>query len=62
MRALFLPVRLLDGFEVTRVNVKGQLPRMFERAGLGVSTEHDRLRTGFGSLALWTARVPGPRR
>jgi cyclopropane fatty-acyl-phospholipid synthase-like methyltransferase len=58
MRALFLPVRLLDGFEVTRVNVRGELPGMFERAGLGVTTEHDRLRTGFGSLALWTARVP----
>lgn len=58
MKALFLPVRLLDGFEVTQVNADGELPRMFERAGLGVTTEHDRLRTGFGSLALWTARVP----
>lgn len=58
MRALFLPVRLLDGLEVTRANADGTLPRMFERAGLGVTTEHDRLRTGFGSLALWSARVP----
>lgn len=58
MAALFWPVRLLDGLEVTRANADGTLPRMFERAGLGVTTEHDRLRTGFGTLALWSARVP----
>ena len=58
MAALFWPVRLLDGLDVTRANADGTLPRMFERAGLGVTTEHDRLRTGFGSLALWSARIP----
>ena len=58
MAALFWPVRLLDGLDVTRANADGSLPRMFEHAGLGPATEHDRLRTGFGSLALWSARVP----
>ena len=61
MAALFWPVRLLDGLEVTRANADGTLPKMFERAGLGVTTEHDRLRTGFGSLALWTTGVSGAR-
>jgi hypothetical protein len=32
--ALFYSVRLIDGFEVTRDNVRGALPALFESAGL----------------------------
>ena len=58
MAALFVPVRLLDGLDVTRANADGSLPGLFEEAGFVAVAEHDRLRTGFGSLAIWSARAP----
>jgi ubiquinone/menaquinone biosynthesis C-methylase UbiE len=58
MRALFNPVRLVDGFERTRDNAAGALPRTFERGGLEQAMETDRLRTSFGTLALYRARTP----
>lgn len=36
----------------------GALPEIFERGGLEESTETDRLRTVFGTLALYRARRP----
>ena len=56
MAGLFAGVRALDGFERTRANVRGQLPELFEEAGLLEARAHDRLRTAFGSVELYTAR------
>jgi len=55
MSAAFLSIRLLDGFENTADNVNGDLPRIFEEAGLGNAEQTDRLRTIFGTMALYRA-------
>ena len=52
MALAFVPVRLLDGLEPTRDNVRGRLPRLFESAGFRV-TDRGRLRTVFGTLAFY---------
>lgn len=59
MAALFLGVRLLDGFDQTRANVAGGLPAVFTDAGLDHVEEIDGLRTAFGSLAFYRATA-GP--
>ena len=51
--------RLLDGFENTAENYRGELPAIFEEAGLQGAEQTDRLRTPFGTLALYRARRPG---
>jgi SAM-dependent methyltransferase len=56
MALLFLAVRTFDGFDVTRANARGALPEMFEAAGLTAAKRHKRLRTAFGTLALYSAR------
>jgi ubiquinone/menaquinone biosynthesis C-methylase UbiE len=59
MRILFFgSVRLFDGLEQTRDNAAGALPEIFQGAGLEQATETDRLRTAFGTLALYRARKP----
>lgn len=58
MAAAFLGVRLLDGFENTRDNYRGALPRIFEDAGLADADQTGRLRTMFGTLAFYRARRP----
>jgi ubiquinone/menaquinone biosynthesis C-methylase UbiE len=58
MRALFSAVRLVDGREQTRDNVAGVLPEIFEQGGLEQAAETGRLRTAFGTLALYRARKP----
>ena len=55
MAVAFLGIRLLDGFENTAENVHGELPRIFEDAGLVRAEQTDRLRTVFGTLALYRA-------
>lgn len=61
MRALFLSVQLLDGFENTRGNLEGLLPRLFEGAGLERVSKRGEIRTIYGTLALYSARKPrGP--
>ena len=55
---LFLQARLFDGFEVTRDNRAGALPRVCESAGLADARAEGRLRTGFGTLEYLTARRP----
>jgi ubiquinone/menaquinone biosynthesis C-methylase UbiE len=55
MAVAFLGIRLLDGFENTADNVHGDLPRIFEDAGLAGAEETDRLRTPLGTLALYRA-------
>ena len=56
MAAAFLGVRLFDGFENTAENFHGELPRIFEEAGLQNAEQTDRIRTVFGTLALYRAR------
>jgi SAM-dependent methyltransferase len=56
MAVAFLGVRLLDGFETTRENAAGALPAIFEQAGLDDAAQTDRLRTVFGTLALYRAK------
>jgi ubiquinone/menaquinone biosynthesis C-methylase UbiE len=58
MRVLFGSVRLFDGFEQTRDNLAGALPAIFEHGGLEGAEETERLRTAFGTLALYRARRP----
>jgi ubiquinone/menaquinone biosynthesis C-methylase UbiE len=55
MAVAFLGVRLLDGFENTRDNYRGELPRIFERNGLKPAEETQRLRTPLGTIALYRA-------
>jgi ubiquinone/menaquinone biosynthesis C-methylase UbiE len=58
MLLLSWQIRVLDGFEPTRANLAGELPAIFAESGLEAATETDRLRTIFGSLALYRARRP----
>jgi ubiquinone/menaquinone biosynthesis C-methylase UbiE len=55
MAVAFLGIRLLDGFENTAENARGELPRIFEEAGLERAEQTDALRTVFGTLALYRA-------
>ena len=59
MAVAFLGIRLLDGFQNTAENYRGELPAIFEAAGLQGAEQTDRLRTLFGTLALYRARRPG---
>lgn len=56
MRLLSLQIRFGDGDEPTRENLSGLLPGVFERGGLEAVAVTDRLRTPFGTLALYRAR------
>jgi ubiquinone/menaquinone biosynthesis C-methylase UbiE len=56
MAVAILGIRLLDGFENTADNVNGNLPRIFEEAGLPDAEQTDRLRTPLGTLALYRAK------
>jgi ubiquinone/menaquinone biosynthesis C-methylase UbiE len=59
MAAAFLGIRLLDGFENTAENYHGELPKIFEEAGLQHAEQTDRIRTIFGTLALYRAERAG---
>src|SRR4051794_20901234 len=58
MAAAFLGIRVLDGFENTAENVHGELPRIFEEAGLEQAEQTARLRTLLGTLAIYRAGRP----
>ena len=58
MRAAFLAVQLLDGFETTTENVRGALPHVFAAAGFEDVRESAQYVTLFGTLALYQARNP----
>ncbi len=58
MRAAFLPVQLLDGFETTRDSVAGLLPDYMRAAGFASVAETQRNRTLFGTLAFYRAVKP----
>jgi ubiquinone/menaquinone biosynthesis C-methylase UbiE len=59
MRVLSVSIRLLDGFEPTRDNLAGGLPRIFEVAGLAGAAQTGRLRTAFGTMGFYRAERPG---
>lgn len=58
MRTAFLGVQLLDGFETTEDNRRGNLMPMMEDAGFNEVQEVIRKRTFLGVLALYTAVKP----
>jgi len=58
MRAAFLSVQILDGFDTTADNVAGRLPELMRRAGFADVRETHRERTVFGTLSLYAARKP----
>ena len=55
MRAAFLPVQILDGFETTQDSVRGVLPSLMRAAGFADVAETRRERTVFGTLSLYRA-------
>jgi ubiquinone/menaquinone biosynthesis C-methylase UbiE len=58
MRAAFLALRTLDGFERTRAHARGELPGLIAQAGFSDVRVRDRLRTGWGTLELLSAERP----
>lgn len=58
MRAAFLPVQWLDGFETTTENVKVGLIPAIRDAGFVDPTETRRRRSPLGVLSLYHARAP----
>lgn len=58
MRALFLGVQLLDGFETTRDSVAGALPRLLRAAGYEGVEETAKLDTPLGTMRLLRAARP----
>jgi class 3 adenylate cyclase/SAM-dependent methyltransferase len=55
MRALFLTIRLVDGFETTADNFAGRLPEILRSGGFDEIVEFDHYRTLYGSLVLLEA-------
>ena len=58
MHALFSLVRLLDGYENTRDNVKGRLSELFAEGGFVNVEVKDELSTMWGTLVLHVMRKP----
>jgi ubiquinone/menaquinone biosynthesis C-methylase UbiE len=56
MRLAFQSIRLFDGFSNTEDNYRGNLPAIFENAGLRDAEETGRLRTALGPMVLYRAR------
>lgn len=56
MRAAFLSIQLLDGFETTSDSVRGTMPDHLAAAGLRDVRELRHLDTAFGTLRFWVAR------
>ena len=59
MRAAFMLVQLLDGFETTADNVAGRLPMFMADCGFVDVTQTRRFATPLGTIALYRARKPG---
>lgn len=56
--ALSWPTRLFDGVERTADSFNGRLPALFEAAGLVGAAAHERFRTPFGAIWVYTANSP----
>jgi ubiquinone/menaquinone biosynthesis C-methylase UbiE len=59
MRALYLPIQFLDGFENTQDNVEGRLPELFQQVGFSEVARGQTFATMFGTMALYSARKAG---
>lgn len=59
LRAGFLALQVLDGFEGTRDHAAGRLPDFLSKTGFEDVRRYRRLRTVWGSLELLAARTPG---
>ncbi len=59
MRAAFLGVQLLDGFETTADNIRGRLVSFMKEAGFASVAETHRAPTLFGTLSLYRGLSPG---
>lgn len=55
MRALFLSIQLLDGFDNTRDNVRGRLIELFTAAGFSEVRERSAFATVYGTMSLYSA-------
>jgi ubiquinone/menaquinone biosynthesis C-methylase UbiE len=55
MRAGLFTLAIFDGFDGIRDHAAGRLPRFVAEAGFAAVTRHDRLRTAWGSLELFSA-------
>jgi SAM-dependent methyltransferase len=53
----FVLVRLLDGFDVTRANIRGEIPSMVSQAGFSLVTSETLINTVFGSVWAHTAKI-----
>lgn len=53
LRAMFLPVRVLDGRESTRDHLDDTLPRLIREAGFELDPDSPRLITMFGRLSVY---------
>jgi len=58
LRATFLVLQLLDGFEPTRDHAAGRLPGLLREAGFEDVGRHGRLRTVWGTLERLQATAP----
>jgi SAM-dependent methyltransferase len=58
MKTAFFALRTLDGFNRTRAHARGELPALIEEAGFSEVRRRDRLRTGWGTLELMSAKRP----
>lgn len=58
MRAAYLAVQVLDGFENTGDNVEGRLVELFRRAGFSEVSERRTFSTVLGTLSLYRAVRP----
>lgn len=58
MRAAFVPVQLLDGFETTSDNVRGMLPEFSREVGFEGLNQATEFNTIFGTLQLYGFRKP----
>ncbi len=59
MGALFMSIRLLDGFDNTAENARGELPELFLSAGFRRAAKRRAFPTVFGTLALYSAIKSG---
>lgn len=59
MRSLFMSIRLLDGFDNTAANARGELPELFLSAGFRKAATRCAFPTVFGTLALYSAIKSG---
>lgn len=57
MRSLFLLIRLLDGFETTRDNAFGHLPKIMRENGFLKVVELEKMATPLGTIAILQATI-----